>query len=185
MSIQYITQAIQIVPQDDETKPFKFIAVSSNKNRNRLQVIPQGIRTDAFRQNPVILWNYESGEMPIGKVMDLRVEGSNLVAEIIFADKSVNPNGPRVKKAFEQGYLNAVSIGYIPKKTKKLDQNYLLIEEAELVEISVVPVPADANALMVRQDVDDDSVSHEDDKYKYPLSLAKARLKLIAMKGFE
>ena len=54
----------------------------------------------------------------------------------------------RVKHCWQQGILNAVSVGIRPKEVERLsDGTGVKILTSELLEFSVVPVPANAEAL--------------------------------------
>ena len=93
-----------------------------------------------FKKNPIILFNHNYDE-PIGRAVEITSEedGLNLKAEI---------TDPKIVKLISKGVLNAFSVGFIPKD---LDYDRVnggfVIKSAELLEVSVVSVPANQEAI--------------------------------------
>lgn len=95
-----------------------------------------------FKSNPVLLWAHDYGSLPIGKVVDIAVIDGALKAKFEFAPEDANPRAAQIQKLYEGGYINASSVGLIPK-----ERNGHVITRAELLELSLVPVPANQEAL--------------------------------------
>lgn len=95
-----------------------------------------------FLLNPVILWAHKYDELPVGKATNVKVTDAGLELDFEFAPVEANAKAEEVKNCFEQGFLNAVSVGFIPKERKG---NTII--KAELLEVSIVPVPANQEAL--------------------------------------
>jgi HK97 family phage prohead protease len=113
-------------------------------------VEPAGWKLANYLKNPVMLWNHDSKSMPIAKATEMGVVNGKLRGRYEFAPEDVNPLGPRVKAAFEKGFLSGVSVGMVPVKFKHLNGRGLHFIEQELVEVSAVPVPAHGETLVVR-----------------------------------
>lgn len=96
-----------------------------------------------YKKNPVLLdsHNYDSIGHIIGKVKKIRVEDNRLKGEIEFAE--MNPKGALAKAMAEAGFINTSSVGFIPKEFS--DDGKIL--KSELLENSLVSVPANARAL--------------------------------------
>mgnify|MGYP000894082154 CR=1 FL=1 len=107
-------------------------------------VEPMGMDVRSFLKNPVLLWSHDPYSLPIGKVTDIRVSQAGLEFDAEFASE-INPLAKQVRDLFEGGYLNAFSIGFIPKTR----QNERIVE-SELLEISAVNIPANPEALASR-----------------------------------
>ena len=56
-----------------------------------------------------------------------------------------------VRQLYDEGIMKTVSVGFIPKKRDEKDQR--IITEAELLELSFAPVPANPNALSLQKEV--------------------------------
>jgi uncharacterized protein len=121
---------------------YRVLASTSAIDRQGDSIDQSGWDLANFLANPVILWAHDYSALPVGKSTDIRVTPDGLECEFEFAPAEGNPMAQQVKTLFEQGYLNAVSVGFIPKQ-----RNGSVITMAELLEISVVPVPANQEAL--------------------------------------
>ncbi len=118
-----------------------------------------GWETGNFEKNPVLLWCHQAGEEPIGKALVSRGAGGKLLADCEFFTAELNPRADRVLRMLDAGVL-AVSHRFEPLEYKyNLDRessgdgwwppiDYL---RQELLEISIVTVPGNANALPLRE----------------------------------
>lgn len=117
-----------------------------------------GWETRNFEKNPVLLWCHQAGEEPIGKATVTR-KGAQLQAHCEFFPAELNPRADRVLRMIDAGVL-AVSHRFEPLEYKyNLDREssgdgwYPPIDylRQELLEISIVTVPGNANALPLRE----------------------------------
>jgi HK97 family phage prohead protease len=91
-------------------------------------------------------------EHVIGRTLRLRKSGSTLEADIEFLPESVNRTAEQIFQMVKRRVLSATSIGFIPKKVvveRHDGREVPVIAEAELIEISVVPVPSNPNVGVV------------------------------------
>ena len=91
----------------------------------------------------------------IGKVENLRVDGKQLLCEVVFGS---DPKSQEIKAKYAEGILTDVSIGYRVNEiveTKNKDQpNHILVTDFEIVELSAVWKGADAGAIKIKSIVD-------------------------------
>lgn len=120
------------------------IASTGDQDREGDVVNPMGWKLDNFMNNPVLLWSHDAHSLPIGKVLKIWNEGNALLAEISFASHEF---AQKVKDLFKEKILNAFSVGYIPLE---IDDRGVT-QQQELLELSVVNVPANQNALAVQR----------------------------------
>jgi len=105
-----------------------------------------GIDLAAFKQNPVVLWAHDYSQLPVGKCTAINQTKNEISA--VWKWLQGDPFADRVKAAWNQGILNAVSVGFKPKESSALpDGKGVRFTSCELLEFSVVPVPANAHAL--------------------------------------
>lgn len=121
---------------------FRVLASTAAIDRQGDTVRQDGWELENFKKNPVILWAHNYDELPIGKATDIGVSVQGLEITFEFAPAEGNPKAAQVQKLMEEGFLNAVSVGFIPK-----ERNGNVIIRSELLELSVVPVPANQEAL--------------------------------------
>ena len=142
-----------------KTRRLSAVICTRDLDRQGDVVEPGGLDFGNFMLNPVLLWNHDMGQPPVGKVIELQRTGEVVEAVIEFAD---TPFAREVAQLYAGGYLNTFSIGFLPKKFRRLEEADFrdlgislkdrgkpgfFIEQAELVEVSVVPVPANPQAL--------------------------------------
>lgn len=103
---------------------------------------PSGWKLDNFRKAPRILWSHMAHELPIGKATNIYVDGKDQSLKFDFelAEKE-NEFAKKIADLMRGGFINTFSVGYLPLK-KSGDR----LLENELLEISVVNVPANAEA---------------------------------------
>lgn len=129
----------------------KFILSDESINSYGCRVLTSGIMLDDFRKNPVMFYNHNRMNLPIGKWKNIAVENGKLVAEPDF-----DPNDElalQVADKVSQGILNACSIGIDaitmsddPKDLEK-GQTRPTIIKSRIFEASIVDIPSNANAL--------------------------------------
>ncbi len=102
-----------------------------------------------FKNNPVALFNHNP-DFPIGKWVNLRVINGQLRGFLQLAPKGISARIDEIIGLIEAGILKAVSVGFLPKEFESIGKGhgsrYL---KSELVETSLVSIPANPNALAV------------------------------------
>jgi HK97 family phage prohead protease len=112
-----------------------------------------GWQLDAFRSNPIALFNHSPNAV-IGTWRNLRVQDRALRGHLVLAPKGISPRIDEIRALVEAGILKAVSVGFreIESEDRKDEHGrwagYRFIKQ-ELVETSLVSVPANPNALAV------------------------------------
>jgi len=125
---------------------YRFIASTSSVDRQGDSIDQNGWILDNFKNNPVILWAHRYDELPVGKAINIEVIKGELVFDMVFA---THEKAKEVKKLVDDGMLNTTSVGFMA-----LERNGHIITRAELLEISIVPVPANQDALAQRAMLD-------------------------------
>jgi HK97 family phage prohead protease len=116
------------------------------------EVIDQaGWQLDNFRANPVIpdCHNYDSVARILGRALSVEVRGGKLVNQVEFCLD--NPMGALAHKMAKGGFLKSQSVGFIPlewQNGKGADQPDRTFTKCELLEISMVVVPANPGATL-------------------------------------
>ena len=103
-----------------------------------------------FESNPVALFAHDNHELPIGYWKDVRVDGTALVGTLKVATAAANPRAEHVWQSIRERTLRAVSVGFYPHKVsfEEIDGvERCCLDNNELFEISVVPIPANPDAI--------------------------------------
>lgn len=98
-----------------------------------------------FNRNPVLMLMHNYQEFPVGKIVNIGLEGGKLTFKAVFTEAT-----QKAKEAYalvQEGILSAFSVGFIPREYDQKDNN--VITKAELLEISLVPVPANPEAVVM------------------------------------
>jgi HK97 family phage prohead protease len=165
---------------------FNFTVSDGSVDRMGDTINPNGWRLDAFRKNPVVLFAHDSTSLPVGRAVDVHPDGTRLVASIKFAQTAM---GRSVAGLVRGGYLGATSVGFVPLEYAfSKDQNRkggIDFASTELLEISVVPVPANANALLTGISEGAGKAAHGDAKRKRERDLEVIRLRLPPLSARE
>jgi len=115
-------------------------------DRDQDRLLAAGARLDAFERNPVVLFAHNHRDVPIGRATAVRsVPGRGVRASWRWLEG--DPFASRVRNAWDQGVLNACSVGFIPGESTPNDAGGRDFSSWELLEFSVVPVPANADAV--------------------------------------
>ncbi len=111
-----------------------------------------GWKLDAYSKNPVVLFAHDASSLPVAKATKIWKDGNKLKAEAEFTPAGVARFNDTVYEMIKGGFLNATSVGFAPLKYAFTDdpQRRFGIDflEQELLEFSVVPVPANSEALV-------------------------------------
>ncbi len=130
---------------DSENGTFEFVASGIKEDRYGDVVDPSGGKFKAFKKNPVMLWAHDHRTPAIAKVIKVWKDDKQVYAKAEWAPTEFAQG---IRKLVEEGFLNAVSIGFLPLEREGEWPTYKYTEW-ELLEISIVNVPAYAEALIV------------------------------------
>lgn len=134
----------------DESKFTATFVISDESVDRQGEIIKQdGWDFKNYLNNPVVLFGHDSYDLPIGKTIDIKVEDGKTLATIEFA-AAIYDKAATVFNMVKAGILNTVSVGFINKEYLDGEDydNYVLTKN-ELLEISIVPVPANPNAIVL------------------------------------
>lgn len=102
----------------------------------------------AYKANPLILRDHDSTKV-VGKAVSVAVIARRLEIEIEFIKAGVSQVADETYELVKAGCLNALSVGFrILAATPLENGRGLRISKAELLEVSIVGIPAQAQALI-------------------------------------
>lgn len=132
----------------DDSENSLFVLSDETPDRMGDIIASDGWDTENFSKNPIALFNHKS-DFPIGNWKDLHVESSQLRATLELAPKGTSDRIDEIRKLIACGVLKATSVGFRPVDHEPLRSGGSLFKRCELVEASLVAVPANPNALSV------------------------------------
>lgn len=143
------SNGLQLRDLRSDSREADFVASTDSIDRYD-EIVKQDWQLERFKKNPVALYAHKSRELPIGVVTRCEVINGQLECTIKFLEKDDNPEAEKVWRCVKAGALRAVSVGFYPHSysfEKRGDREVLVLSENELLEISVVTVPGNAEAL--------------------------------------
>lgn len=138
-------------------QPLRFIIASTGTKRDGLDLDMSRFALDNFNRNPVMLWMHGKeparGSLPIGRWQNLTRDGRAITGDAIF--DQADDFARDVERKYRDGYLNAVSVSWLPEEARDGGWSY------DMLEASAVSVPADPDAVQVGRDFEDAIVGFE------------------------
>lgn len=122
-------------------KKHTFLVSDESLNSHGFKVLTAGINTTNFEKNPVMLYMHDRSHSVIGRWENLRKEGNKLYADAIFDEE--DPEAVKIAGKVERGFIKAASVGILAIEHTSND----VVSKSELVEISIVDVGSNRNAL--------------------------------------
>lgn len=125
------------------------VAATEDRDRAGDIIRIDGIDLDGYLRNPVVLAGHGStSDVPIiGKAVGLRKDSGKLLADIEFLPEGMSPLADRIYNVVRFVGAAAASVGLIVKEWRPLPESGIEITRSELLEISIVPVPANGGAV--------------------------------------
>jgi hypothetical protein len=129
-----------------------FVLHDETVNTHGFRLLTSGANLTEFRKNPVMLLNHNDWSMPIGRWDNIRVEGTQILADPVF---DINdPVGAQVKSKVDNDFVRAASIGAWPPEQMADDPALRLpgqtgptVTKWTIREASIVTIPANHNSI--------------------------------------
>jgi HK97 family phage prohead protease len=136
----------------ESVQGMEFVLSDETPDRLGDVIVADGWVLDNFNKNPIALFNHNAN-FPIGRWRDLRVEGNSLRGHLEMAPKGTSDRIDEIRKLIDVGILRAVSVGFRDVESEPINEKdpwggKRFIKQ-ELVETSLVSVPANPNALAI------------------------------------
>ena len=132
------------------SRTVSFIISNGQTDRQGDTVNPLGWHLKNYLANPVVLWGHNKYDAAavIGKCLSIEAKADGLYATAQFATKEENPQADTIFQLIKGGYLNTVSVGFLPVEWSYTDEGRKF-DQQELLEFSVVTIPANPGAFAI------------------------------------
>jgi len=160
MSTRTLDSYCKGMEEDEQRrKVARFVASTASVDRMG-DIVDQSWQLENYLRNPVILQNHDYHAPVVGMATRAVVEEGALVIDVLFDTSEHNADGRRIASQVADGFVRAVSVGFRPGRVtaraalpegdpRKGERGYVLAEN-ELLELSIVSVPANADALAAK-----------------------------------
>jgi HK97 family phage prohead protease len=138
----------------------KLFTISTDAvDRDNDTIALDGWDLKAYVKNPVVLWGHQSYSPPIGKSVEIGLDGGALKAVVEFVPADMPLIGDEAEMVFrmcDMGFLSACSVGFRPLEYKtakdRMDDDAwwpaLDFTKQELMEWSICTIPANPEAVI-------------------------------------
>lgn len=151
--LERVAQLAHVRAIKEESRSIDVIASTGTVDSYNERIDQTSWQLDRYLANPVVLYAHDSDELPIGTASNVGVVDGKLQATITFVTADLNPQAEQVFQLMKAKVLRAVSVGFRCHSYRwevEQDREFLTLADCELLEISVVPVPANPEALARR-----------------------------------
>ncbi len=125
---------------------FVFTASTARSDRENDVIEPNGWVLEQFKDGGPLLWGHDQSKLPIGRVLWVKVDDGKLVGKAKFNGQTQLSTD--VEKLVRSGDLTALSVGFRPVDMNMNNEGGRNFTKQELLEISVVNVPANPDAVI-------------------------------------
>lgn len=159
INVSYRSVASEIRKKDEEKRTVMFVASDDTKDSAGTVLNQDNWDLTRFNKNGVIGYQHkvygswdgtDNPDNVIGKGYAY-VEDKKLMVEVTFEPADINPLAEKIYQKILFGSLRAVSVGFLPVGQGRFgegkDSNTYYFAGQELLEVSVVNIPANPNAL--------------------------------------
>lgn len=144
---------IEVKASKEEDRVIDFTATSEIVDYDNDIIKTEGMNIKGIKKNKSFLWSHKQGDLPIGKITSLKKVGKEIIGKAQLTSEDEYPFGYTVYKLIKNGYINNVSMSFIPdystveyKEVK--GKPVRIINDSTLLEISAVNIGANKNALI-------------------------------------
>lgn len=182
--------------QAEKSRTIPFIFSTGNRDRHQTKLNMNNWKLDNFLENPIIGYMhnvYGAGcfsepnpDFVIGKAVDVKVSGGQLIGAIEFEDGSNNPLAEKIFRKVLKGFLNSVSVGFTEigkgyygegREAPGGEEPTYYFAGQELLEVSLVNIPSNPEALsrnVIQQGSEILQRVQEMTKFRYSISELEA-----------
>ncbi len=144
---QFVPDEIKAI--DEEKRQVRFRITTGTPDRMNDTIAPDGWDLRAYKKNAVVMWAHRYDEPPIGRAVKMEKDDNGLIATAQFATKEQYAFADTIYQLILGGFLKATSVGFKPLKHVYNEQRHGVdFIEQSLLEFSVCPIPANAEALI-------------------------------------
>jgi HK97 family phage major capsid protein/HK97 family phage prohead protease len=135
-------------------EPDEFVMSDNSVDRMGDVVEASGWQLDRIKSPPPVLFNHNTNQI-VGSWTDIRKVGNQLVGRIAWTNSDKWPMAQYIRDLVREGILRTVSVGFAPVERQPLSKDASKefgpwrFTKSELLECSLVAVPANPNAMAV------------------------------------
>ncbi len=131
---------------------YTFCVHDESVNTYGFRMLTSGANLEEFKKNPVVLYNHNDWDEPIGRGENIRIEDGRILIDIVFDEEDEKAN--KIAGKVKRGFLRMASLGAWPPEEVSDDPGLKLPGQTgptatkwTMREASVCPIGSNHNAL--------------------------------------
>lgn len=103
-----------------------------------------------------VLFAHNPTNPPVGVSKEIIRTPTNLIGAVRFVDKEINPLAGTIEAMVSNRIIKSSSVGFVPKQMEIIERDEgfgIRFRRQELIEFSIVPVPANPDAVLLGKDL--------------------------------
>lgn len=154
---------------DENNYTLRAVFSTPDTDRQGDRVDQSTFKTDNFLQNPVVLFSHDHNQPAVGRVLSLNFNDIGELEGVIQFAAEEYEFARVLWSLYSNGFMRAVSIGFINEEVEATATGAMLINN-ELLEVSLVNVPANARALAKQKGIDLSPIDNLEAKHQKSLT---------------
>lgn len=134
-----------------KNKTKTFVLHDESVNTYGFRMLTSGVDLEEFKKNPVMLYNHDSWDMPIGRWENIRIEGAKILADAVFDLK--DEKAAKIAQKVEDDFIRGCSVGVWVQESSS-DASLMIEGQTGATvlrwtvrEASICNIPSNHNAL--------------------------------------
>jgi len=155
MEKQIKTFSVETKSVDPEAGIYEAMLSTEAEDRDGDVLLASGGDASNYLKNPVVLFghNYGDPNAIVAKALEITsIPGVGIKLVFQFLERGISQTADLVRALWDQKFLNAMSLGFIPKAFEPRPEGGLIFTAFEILEGSIVTIPANASALRLALD---------------------------------
>jgi HK97 family phage prohead protease len=156
LSSQKVVKAFTFETKAVDDKQYTIEGIFSTPvvDRHEEVVLQEGWNLAEYMLNPVVLWSHDNYQFPLAQMTEIKVEDGKLIGKMKFAVDEYEMAATAFK-LMQGKFLRAFSVGFINNVYEvDNDTDVIKLIENTLLEVSIVNVPANQEALAKIKTID-------------------------------
>ena len=146
-----------ITKSGEKAREATFIISSDAVDRDKDVIHQDGWQLDNFFKNPILQVHHDGHQFPVGKFSQIYTTDGKTYGTAQFADKGTSEVADLAYDLIQQDILRSVSVGFQGIESEPNDHGGLDYTKQELLEVSLVNVPANQEAQVVAKGYTEDT----------------------------
>lgn len=132
---------------EEEERILDFVISDDGEDRDGDTIAVDGWDFKNYQKNPVVLFAHDYWSPAVARG-EPRVEDGKVKSKTVFASPDQYAFAETLYQLYKGGFMKATSVGFMPKRWEEREKWAYDFKEQELLEYSLVPVPANPRAVL-------------------------------------